>query len=76
MPDAMDQVQDFNDAHVADSLKRHASRPREIGRTQCERLDCREPIAAVRTVLGAQLCEECQEEEDKRNIHFATWRQR
>lgn len=77
MPDAMDRLQEFNDHHVADALKRHqASTPRRPGRTTCERLDCGEPIHAARTAQGAQLCAECDEEVRKRDAHFALWRRR
>ena len=76
MTDAMDRCQQFNDDAVADALKRHASRPQPRGLTHCEVADCREPIRPERTALGARLCDECQEEDDKRSAHFARWRQR
>jgi hypothetical protein len=76
MPDAIDRLQEFNDDHVADSLQRHAQRREMAGRTHCERLDCKEPIRPERTAKGAQLCDECQEEETKRNAHFARWARR
>lgn len=76
MTDAMDALQDYNDQRIDDALKRHAARPRPQGLTHCEVADCREAIRPERTALGARLCEECQEEEDKRNAHFARWRQR
>lgn len=65
MSDAMDRLQQFNDDHVADALKRHAARPRVVGLTHCEVADCREPIAAERTRLGARLCLECQRDEER-----------
>ena len=76
MADAMDRCQDFNDDHVADALKRHAARPRPAGLAYCEVLDCREPIAAERTRLGARLCEECQQDEDLRARQYARGRAR
>lgn len=77
MPDAMDRIQEFNDDHVADSLKRHQSqRPARAGLSCCETLDCREPIREQRTAQGARLCDDCQQEHDKRNVHFAAWARR
>lgn len=76
MSDAMDQCQQFNEDAVADALRRHAQRPRTQGLAFCEVADCREPIAQERTVLGARLCLECQEEHDKREAHLARWRRR
>jgi RNA polymerase-binding transcription factor DksA len=73
----MDRIQEFNDDHVADSLKRHqAQRPPRSGLTHCETLDCREPIGVERTAQGARLCDDCQEEHDKRSSHFAAWARR
>ncbi|MGH8075588.1 MAG: hypothetical protein ACREO4_16180 [Lysobacter sp.] len=77
MPDAMDRVQqhaaDLND----DALRRHRQQQAQrAGLSECERLDCREPIRPERTARGARLCDECQEEQDKRDVHFATWARR
>ena len=76
MPDAMDAVQSFNDAHTEDALKRHADRPQQKGRSHCANADCGEPIGDARQALGAQLCLPCQHEEEKRNAHLAVWRRR
>lgn len=76
MPDLMDQLQQHTADHVADSLKAHAERPRPAGRTTCANLDCREPIVAARTALGAQLCMDCQHEVDSQSAHFRSWRHR
>ena len=74
MPDAMDQVQQHVDDMASDALSRHAARPRTQGRTHCAVADCQEPIAAERTALGAQLCMECQQDEDSRAAHFRGWK--
>ena len=71
MGDAMDRAQDFNLLHVEDALRRHAQRPRAAGLTACEVADCREPIRAERTALGARLCDDCQDEEDRRRAAYA-----
>lgn len=76
MPDAMDRLQDFNDEHLADSLARHAARPVRVGRTTCANLDCGEPIGTHRTAQGAQLCDECEVDDRKRQAHFAVWARR
>jgi len=77
MPDAMDRLQNFNDDHVADSLKRHTTQhTRRPGLTQCERLDCREAISPERTAQGAQRCDECEEEHQLRNSQLAPWARR
>lgn len=76
MPDAMDKLQTFNDEHTADAIRRHAERKQPVGRTHCANVDCREPIFDARRLLGAQLCMECQREEDARNAHLARWKQR
>lgn len=74
MPDAMDRLQQFNDDQAEDALRRHADRARPAGRTHCAVADCREPIVPERTALGAQLCMECQHEEDARNAHVRGWK--
>lgn len=76
MPDEMDRLQAANDDHVADALARHratAARPRE-GLTHCESLDCREPIPAARTRLGARLCDDCEHDEQIRRNQYARGR--
>ena len=70
MADAMDAAQDFNLAHVEDALRRHAQRQRTTGLTCCEVSDCREPIRPERTALGARLCDECQDEDDRRRAAY------
>lgn len=76
MPDAMDAVQSFNDAHAEDALKRHAGRPQLKGRSHCANVDCGEPIGDARQALGAQLCLPCQQAEEARDAHLAVWRRR
>lgn len=76
MSDTMDRCQQFNEDHLGDALKRHASsrRERPEGLEFCEMLDCREPIAPARTRLGARLCEECQADADLRARQYAKGR--
>jgi RNA polymerase-binding transcription factor DksA len=76
MPDAMDHVQSFNDAHTADALQRHASRPRPEGRAHCANLECGQPIGDARRALGAQLCLPCQHAEEAKTAHLNRWRHR
>lgn len=76
MPDAMDAVQQLAADHVDDALKRHQARSIMTGRSTCANLDCGEPIGRERTILGAQLCMECQREHDGRAAHFRTWGRR
>lgn len=64
MPDAIDRAQAMNDLHAENALQAHQSRPRTIGLTHCENLDCREPISATRRELGARLCVSCATEEE------------
>lgn len=74
MPDNMDRLQDFNEDHVQDSLRRHrAQRTAVIGRGHCERLDCGEEIRPERTAQGAQRCDECEDEHQRRNAQLAPW---
>ena len=74
MPDAMDAIQRQAEQLAEDAVHQHAQRPRLAGRTSCANLDCGEPIAPERSALGAQLCFECQLEEEARAAHFRTWR--
>ncbi len=76
MADAMDAVQQQALDAAEDALLRHQARAVPPGRTTCANLDCGEPIHAARTALGAQLCLECQHEQDARDAHFRTWRRR
>jgi RNA polymerase-binding transcription factor DksA len=76
MPDAMDQLQAFNDDHTADALRRHADRVVAVGRSHCAIADCREPISDARRDLGAQLCLACQHEAEARSAHFSQWMRR
>lgn len=75
-PDAMDHLQQLNDDHTSDALKRHADRVRAVGRTHCANLDCAEPITSARTAIGAQLCLPCQHEADAQDAHLNRWRRR
>jgi RNA polymerase-binding transcription factor DksA len=70
MPDAMDRVQAFNDAHVEDALARRAHQPARAGRTHCANLDCGEPITELRRGAGAQLCLECLQEEERQQAKY------
>lgn len=76
MPDAMDHVQELNEAHTADALKRHAARVLPEGRATCAHADCGEPISDARRRLGAQLCMECQRGEEAASAHLRTWSRR
>lgn len=76
MADSMDAVQQQALDAIEDALHRHQARPVIAGRSSCANLDCGEPIHSARTALGAQLCLECQREQDARDAHFTTWRRR
>lgn len=76
MPDVLDFVQQQTEREDARALAAHVERPRQQGRTTCERHDCGEPIHPARTALGARLCIECQHEQEARDAHFNTWRRR
>lgn len=73
MPDAMDQVQELNDAHVAAALERHAARPLREGRATCIHADCGAPISDARRRLGAQRCMDCQRAEEAAGVHHRVW---
>lgn len=74
MPDAMDHVQANVEQMTQSALEKHTRRTAvRPGLTACERHDCGEPIEPPRTARGARLCLECQEEQDKRDAHFAVW---
>lgn len=65
MPDAMDRNQEYTEAFAADALANHKGRLQQsVGRTTCANLDCGDDIHPARTALGAQLCIECQREEE------------
>lgn len=78
MPDAIDQMQDVTERHVENALQNHArvQANRRPGLTQCEQDDCRAPIAAMRTQMGARLCVECATADEARAAHQAAWRRR
>jgi len=76
MPDAMDRVQQHAQDLNSDALAEHARRPVVQGRTHCAQQDCGEPIAPARMALGAQLCLDCQHEQEARDAHFAKWGRR
>ncbi len=63
----MDRVQAQTEAHLDNVLEHRARRPVAVGRTHCEDVECREPIAPLRVALGAQLCVECAQVEEQRN---------
>jgi RNA polymerase-binding transcription factor DksA len=73
MPDAMDHVQELNEAHVEDALKRHSARPVVEGRATCANAECGEPISDARRRLGAQLCMECQRGVEAAGAHRRVW---
>ena len=76
MGDAVDRAQALSEALLADALQRQlATAPaRQAGLTHCEILDCREPIPAERTRLGARLCDDCEREAQIRRAQFARGR--
>lgn len=76
MPDAMDRLQDFNDDHVSDALKRHQQRPRQEGRANCANLECGDAINPQQQAMGAQLCVVCQRAEEAVSTHLRVWRGR
>lgn len=78
MPDAIDQIQDMTDRHLANAVRTHAraQASRRPGLTHCEQDDCRLPIAALRQEMGARLCIECATADEARNAHQAAWRHR
>ena len=59
MGDLMDRVQAQTDAQLANALEHGARLKRRPGLTHCEDADCREPIAEMRTAMGARLCIDC-----------------
>lgn len=59
MVDAVDRTQALTDAHLTNALEHHARRRTPVGLTRCEDADCREPIAPMRTAMGARLCIDC-----------------
>lgn len=73
MPDAMDHVQSMTDVHLENALQHHVNRPRPVGLSHCENLDCGEPISADRQSMGARLCVPCAKAEESRAAHFRTW---
>ena len=74
MSDAMDAAQQLAGDLAEDAVRQHATRPCLVGRSTCANLDCGEAISAKRASLGAQLCFECQVEDEARGAHFRTWR--
>ncbi len=68
MGDLMDQVQAQTDAQLANALEHRARRPSRVGLTHCEDIDCREPIAPLRTAMGARLCIDCAKAEEQRGL--------
>lgn len=76
MPDAMGEVQEANEQHIAQALRRHAERAVPAGRQTCANEDCGGPIGDTRRAFGAQLCLPCQKAEESRVSHFATWSRR
>lgn len=76
MADEMDRVQQHVEDCAADALAAHAMRQQQAGRASCANLECGEPIAPVRTALGAQLCLPCQVAEEAQAAHFRTWGRR
>jgi hypothetical protein len=61
----MEQLQQFTLDHVADSLARHADRPKLSGRTRCANVECDALISSARQEIGAQLCLDCQQQEEQ-----------
>lgn len=76
MADQVDDAQAVADLHLAAALRNQLQRDVPAGRRDCANLDCREPISDYRRLHGAQLCVTCQEGEERRGRHFATWARR
>ena len=76
MADQVDDAQAINDLHLDAALRHHLQREATLGRSTCANLDCCEPISDYRRLGGAQLCLTCQEGEERRGKHFATWARR
>lgn len=66
MGDLMDQVQAQIEAQLANALEHRARAPVRAGLSHCEDVECREPIAPLRTAIGARLCIDCAREEEHR----------
>ena len=76
MADQVDDAQAINDLHLDAALRHHLQRDTPPGRRSCANLDCGEPISDYRRQHGAQLCLACQDGEERRNRHVATWARR
>lgn len=71
MPDEMDRVQALVEAQAEDALKRHTQRPRIEGRTHCANAECDAAIHPVRHASGAQLCIDCQADDERARARYA-----
>jgi len=64
--DRMEAVQQLTLDRIEDSLARHHDRPGLAGRSECETLECGEPISRPRQDLGARFCLGCQTEIERK----------
>ncbi len=72
MPDFMDHVQD---RVLAETERAIASRTRVLeGKEHC--VECGDHILPLRTAMGAQLCLDCQQGLEARDMHRAAWARR
>lgn len=74
MPDELDRVQAITELHLQNAIDTHARRPVSAGLSNCEDVECGEPITAQRQEMGARLCIDCQRAEEARAAHFRSWR--
>ena len=66
MPDMVDAIQQRALDEAASLVEAHARRPKPAGLTVCE---CGQGITPARTALGARLCLECQQEQERQQTH-------
>lgn len=64
MPDAMDRVQQHTQDLVDDAMRAREVKPKLPGRDTCANLDCELDISPQRKAMGAQLCIDCQRDEE------------
>ena len=78
MPDEIDRITDMTERQMENALQHRARQQasRAPGLTTCEQDDCRAPISAARTELGARLCIECATDEEARTAHQSAWGRR
>ncbi len=64
MPDAMDRVQQHAQDMVDDAMRARDGKSQLPGRDTCASLDCELDISPQRKAIGAQLCIDCQRDEE------------